>query len=371
MDDADLDDDLALNGEELEDEDEFELDDESSEEKKYESALNDEDELHVSNMLGLDPEEDEIDDFLRRKEAKRELGGIETFMGKTLLNHRMLTREEEVIAAKLVEVGDPRGIEILVKFNQRLVRKIAQRYLGTGMSIEDLVMEGNLGLIRAAELFKADYGWRFSTYAVNWIRQGVQRALANQNSMVRVPVHAQNVRIRIIRALRKIEAEQGSATPERVFERIKIDDPDFKVTFESVNVIMRDFLYLGNNSLNDLLGEESDSSELMSLVSSEKDDLNENSISEGLVAEELKVHMLRALTEREFEVVCNRFGLFGRAQATLEEVGAVFSLTRERIRQIEVNALRKLRIKMRSLGIDYGNFYDLLTERASSGQRLL
>jgi RNA polymerase sigma factor (sigma-70 family) len=378
MEDMDLeDDDLALESNEPDADEDLELDSqdcdlESDSEHEGNSSyeLSEADDAHVNRMLGLDPDDEELEEIHRKKELKREMGGIETFMGKTMFTHRVLNREEEVMAWKLIQDGDKRGMEILVRFNQKLVRKVAQQYIKSGMAIEDLVIEGNLGLIRAAELFEADRGFRFSTYAMSWIRQAITRAIANQNSIVRVPVHVHKLRVKIIRAVNQIRDKEIVATPDRVHDFIKKEEPEFNASLDNVARIMRDFMYLNSSSLNQAIDKDGEGSDLMGMVSSDADSLDESDLSNEYAREELKVQIIRALTQKEFDVICYRFGIFGRPALTLEDVGKYFSLTRERIRQIEVKALRRLRFKLRSVGIDEKNFHDFISAEKSSSKRI-
>lgn len=351
---------------------EIDLDDDDNDDGSEHPVLDSADEVIADNLLGLDPGDDEIEFIRAAKERARSVSSdIEAYMGRSLFNHRTLSKEEEEVASNLVKLDDPRGIEILVRYNQRLVRKVAQKYYKSGMPIEDLVMEGNVGLMRAAQLYDADTGFRFSTYAMNWIKQSIQRAISNQNSIVRLPVHVHNLRNKVIGAAMRLRDEGVIPTAEKVVEALK-DAEIPSLSVENVNRIMNGFTNLSSFALDQ---QRSDSEGLgggsmVDSVSSHQDDLDESELSMQYAIEDLKVEIVRALKQKEFDIICMRFGLFGREPATLEHIGAMLSLTRERIRQIEVQAVRKLKVRFRALGMDESNFLDYFTQNKSSDHRM-
>lgn len=250
----------------------------------------------------------------------------------------LLSAEEEVELAKRMEMGDKHAKSRLIEANLRLVVSIAKRYVGRGMQFLDLIQEGNMGLIKAVEKFEFRRGFKLSTYATWWIRQAITRAIADQARTIRIPVHMVETINKLIRTSRHLIQELGrEPTPEEVAEEMGIT-PD-KV---------REILKIAQEpvSLETPIGEEEDS-HLGDFIEDEDAPAPVDAASFLLLREQIE-SVLDTLNEREQKVLRLRFGLDDGKARTLEEVGREFGVTRERIRQIEAKALRKLRHPQRS-----------------------
>lgn len=250
----------------------------------------------------------------------------------------LLTAEEEIDLARRMEQGDPEAKRRLAEANLRLVVSIAKRYVGRGMLFLDLIQEGNLGLIKAVEKFDYRKGYKFSTYATWWIRQAITRAIADQARTIRIPVHMVETINKLIRISRQLLQELGrEPMPEEIAR--EMDMP-----VEKVREIMK--ISQEPVSLETPIGEEEDS-HLGDFIPDEEAPAPAESAAFTLLKEQL-MEVLDTLTPREEKVLRLRFGLDDGRARTLEEVGKEFNVTRERIRQIEAKALRKLRHPSRS-----------------------
>lgn len=311
------------------------------------------DSQHV-DVLRLDEEEIEPDLFLEEEmEEEEEVtadpmdlsvpGGISLadpirMYLKEIGKIPLLSTEEEIELAKRMEKGDEEARKKLAEANLRLVVSIAKRYAGRGMQFLDLIQEGNLGLIKAVEKFDYRKGYKFSTYATWWIRQAITRAIADQARTIRIPVHMVETINRLIRTSRQMVQELGrEPTPEELAK--KLDMPVERV--REIKKISQDPV-----SLETPIGEEEDS-HLGDFIQDDNVMVPADQATFTLLHEQL-MESLETLTEREQQVLRLRFGLDDGRPRTLEEVGRVFHVTRERIRQIEAKALRKLRHPSRS-----------------------
>ena len=284
-----------------------------------ELLLSDEDEVDMENLDLSIPDGISIEDPVRM--YLKEIGKVP-----------LLSAEEEIELAKRMENGDQEAKKRLAEANLRLVVSIAKRYVGRGMLFLDLIQEGNLGLIKAVEKFDYRKGYKFSTYATWWIRQAITRAIADQARTIRIPVHMVETINKLIRVSRQLLQELGrEPTPEEISEEMGM--PVDRV---------REILKISQEpvSLETPIGEEEDS-HLGDFIQDDNVPVPAEAASFTLLREQL-VEVLGTLTEREQKVLRLRFGLDDGRARTLEEVGKEFNVTRERIRQIEAKALRKL-----------------------------
>ena len=288
-------------------------------------GLDDEEEVELDKIDLSVPEGVSIEDPVRM--YLKEIGKVP-----------LLSAEEEIELAKRMEQGDENAKKRLAEANLRLVVSIAKRYVGRGMLFLDLIQEGNLGLIKAVEKFDYRKGYKFSTYATWWIRQAITRAIADQARTIRIPVHMVETINKLIRVSRQLLQELGrEPTPEEIAE--EMDMPVDRV---------REILKISQKpvSLETPIGEEEDS-HLGDFIQDDNVPVPADAAAFTLLKEQL-VEVLGTLTEREQKVLRLRFGLDDGRARTLEEVGKEFNVTRERIRQIEAKALRKLRHPSRS-----------------------
>ena len=287
--------------------------------------LDDEEEIELDKIDLSVPEGVSIEDPVRM--YLKEIGKVS-----------LLTADEEIELAKRMEQGDEDAKKRLAEANLRLVVSIAKRYVGRGMLFLDLIQVGNLGLIKAVEKFDYRKGYKFSTYATWWIRQAITRAIADQARTIRIPVHMVETINKLIRVSRQLLQELGrEPTPEEIAEEM-----DMNVDR------VREILKISQEpvSLETPIGEEEDS-HLGDFIQDDNVPVPADAAAFTLLKEQL-IEVLGTLTEREQKVLRLRFGLDDGRARTLEEVGKEFNVTRERIRQIEAKALRKLRHPSRS-----------------------
>ncbi|HIQ75609.1 MAG TPA: RNA polymerase sigma factor RpoD [Candidatus Cottocaccamicrobium excrementipullorum] len=290
-----------------------------------EENLDDEEEIDMENIDLSVPEGVSLEDPVRM--YLKEIGKVP-----------LLSSDEEIELAKRIELGDEAAKKRLAEANLRLVVSIAKRYVGRGMQFLDLIQEGNLGLIKAVDKFDYRKGYKFSTYATWWIRQAITRAIADQARTIRIPVHMVETINRLIRVSRQLLQDLGrEPTPEEIAEKMELP-------VERVREIMK--ISQDPVSLETPIGEEEDS-HLGDFIQDDHVAVPADAAAFTLLHEQL-MEVLDTLTEREQKVLRLRFGLDDGRPRTLEEVGKEFNVTRERIRQIEAKALRKLRHPSRS-----------------------
>ncbi|MEF9942303.1 MAG: RNA polymerase sigma factor RpoD [Lachnospiraceae bacterium] len=295
------------------------------EEEELEVVIAEEDEVDVEKIDLTVPDGISIEDPVRM--YLKEIGKVP-----------LLNADEEVELAKRMGEGDEEAKKRLAEANLRLVVSIAKRYVGRGMLFLDLIQEGNLGLIKAVEKFDYQKGFKFSTYATWWIRQAITRAIADQARTIRIPVHMVETINKLIRVSRQLLQELGrEPTPEEI--AVELDMPVERV---------REILKISQEpvSLETPIGEEEDS-HLGDFIQDDNVPVPAEAAAATLLKEQLG-EVLDTLTEREQKVLRLRFGMNDGRARTLEEVGKEFDVTRERIRQIEAKALRKLRHPSRS-----------------------
>ena len=299
--------------------------------------------VNDESEVGSDTEEDfggDIEDILKDNSIAKELSindPVRMYL-KEIGRISLLSLEEETALSERIANGDEEAKNILAESNLRLVVSIAKRYVGRGMLFLDLIQEGNIGLMKAVEKFDANKGYKFSTYATWWIRQAITRAIADQARTIRVPVH-------MVETINKLSRFQRQLTLE--LNREPTDEELAKKMGMTVDRV-REVIKIAQDpvSLETPIGEEDDS-HLGDFVKDERSMSPEEYTIHELLKDEIS-DVLLTLTEREEQVLRLRFGLDDGSCKTLEEVGQMFGVTRERIRQIEAKALRKLRHPSRS-----------------------
>lgn len=306
------------------------------------SAASDIDNANEKELKEIEDTVDPMEEILAgQEEIHKNLDATQLYLGEIGFSP-LLTAEEEVYFARRALKGDEASRKRMIVSNLRLVVKIARRYNNRGLALLDLIEEGNLGLIRAVEKFDPERGFRFSTYATWWIRQTIERAIMNQTRTIRLPIHVVkelNVYLRAARELaQKLDHEP---TAEEIAD--SLDRP-----VEDVTKMLR--LNERITSVDTPIGSDNDKA-LLDIIADEKghgpeDDLQDNDIKSSIVK------WLQELNPKQREVLARRFGLMGYEPSTLEDVGAEIGLTRERVRQIQVEALRRLRDMLGHQGLN-------------------
>lgn len=289
-------------------------------------------------ILETEEEETEMEDY----DTMDEESTIDAFVTdsvkmylKEIGKYPLLSFEEEVALAKRIESGDESAKEELANANLRLVVSVAKRHVGRGMGLQDLIQEGNIGLMKAVAKFDYRKGFKFSTYATWWIRQAITRSIMDQGRTIRIPVHMEETISRINRITREFQEEFGrDATCAEIAERLKGN-----ISPERVSEIMR--IAKAPVSTEKAVGEDGDN--VLSDFLVDEKAVNPEEAAEKMVLRDLMESLLSTLSDREAFVLKKRYGWDGEAPCTLEAVGEMLGVTRERIRQIEAMALRKLR----------------------------
>ena len=285
-------------------------------------------------------------DHITHEDLQRNLDATQMYLSEIGFSP-LLTAEEEVYFARRAQRGDAASRKRMIESNLRLVVKIARRYHNRGLALLDLIEEGNLGLIRAVEKFDPERGFRFSTYATWWIRQTIERAIMNQTRTIRLPIHVVkelNVYLRTARELaHKLDHEPTAEEIARELDR----------PVEDVTRMLR--LNERISSVDTPIGGDSDKA-LLDVIADENDGGPERRLQDADIQESI-VQWLGELTPKHREVLARRFGLLGYEPSTLEDVGREIGLTRERVRQIQVEALRRLRDMLGSQGLSVDTLF--------------
>lgn len=285
--------------------------------------------------------ENDLDDIAYTSSTTNEVDPTQLYL-REIGASPLLSAEEEIQYARLVQAGDLKARNHMIQCNLRLVVKIARRYLNRGLSLLDLIEEGNLGLIRAVEKFDPNRGFRFSTYATWWIRQNIERALMNQTRTIRLPIHViKELNVCLRKAREVAQSIDHEPTSDEIADAMETDK-------EIINKLLR--LNEKTVSFDTPIGEESDKPLLDALAA-------ENEQIPALLHEESDLYnklndLLEQLNDKQKAILSHRFGLRGHEESTLEEVGKEVGLTRERVRQIQVEALKQLRSMMKEEGIE-------------------
>lgn len=324
-------------------ENKIEIQDEDLDNTNEDSLLPDEDIEHIEADEEVEPDfsdETAFPSFHRSKSAAKAMDATQIYLSEIGFSP-LLSAEEEVHYSTLSLKGDVAARKKMIESNLRLVVKISRRYLNRGLPLLDLIEEGNLGLMKAVEKFDPTRGFRFSTYATWWIRQTIERAIMNQTRTIRLPIHVVkelNVYLRAARQLtQKLDHEPSAEEIADMLDKPLEDVQKLLGLNDKVTSVDTPVGYEENKSLLDTIADE-----------------NSLNPAELLTDENLRAHielMLDELTENQQQVIARRFGLRGFEKTTLEEVGKEINLTRERVRQIQVEALKHLRILLERFGL--------------------
>ena len=297
-------------------------------------------------LLDEENEKTKTETWLNQEEVSKTLDATQLYLSEIGYSP-LLTAEEEVYFARRALKGCEASRKRMIVSNLRLVVKIARRYNNRGLALLDLIEEGNLGLIRAVEKFDPERGFRFSTYATWWIRQTIERAIMNQTRTIRLPIHVVKELNVYLRAARELDHEP---TAEDI--ALHLDKP-----IDEVSKMLR--LNERISSVDTPIGGENDKALLDILAddneSSPEDELQDSNIKQNIVS------WLQELNAKQREVLARRFGLMGYEPSTLEDVGAEIGLTRERVRQIQVEGLRRLKDMLSSQGLDLESVFSRLS----------
>jgi RNA polymerase nonessential primary-like sigma factor len=301
-------------------------------------------------LLDKENEKTKTSSWLNQEEVSKTLDATQLYLSEIGYSP-LLTAEEEVYFARRALKGCEASRKRMIVSNLRLVVKIARRYNNRGLALLDLIEEGNLGLIRAVEKFDPERGFRFSTYATWWIRQTIERAIMNQTRTIRLPIHVVKELNVYLRAAREL-AQELDHEPTSEDIALHLDKP-----IDEVSKMLR--LNERISSVDTPIGGENDKALLDILAddneSSPEDELQDSNIKQNIVS------WLQELNVKQREVLARRFGLMGYEPSTLEDVGAEIGLTRERVRQIQVEGLRRLKDMLSSQGLDLESVFSRLS----------
>lgn len=296
------------------------------------------DELLAENEADVEPDEKDTSQMVSRKGSDKFMDSSISWYLEQINKIPLLSREEEDTLARLVREGDENAKNRLIQANLRFVVSIAKKYQTSGISLLDLINEGNMGLIKAAEKFDPDRGFHFISYAVWWVRQGIILAISQKVSLIRLPLNRTADMQKIDSVQKKLENKLGrEPSPSEIAEDLDMDDEEVN----HLRNITQDFI-----SLDSVFGESDDTTYLSMIVDSRTDSPDKNILDESLRDSLNKV--LDTLTEAEREIIKMRFGLDGYEAMSLQQIGTKFNLSKERIRQIEKKAIRRLRHPSRS-----------------------
>jgi RNA polymerase primary sigma factor len=263
---------------------------------------------------------------------------VEKYLNEIAKND-LLTAEEEAELAKKIRMDDSDALEVLVKANLRFVVSVAKQYQNQGLPLSDLINEGNLGLIRAARKFDETRGFKFISYAVWWIRQAIMQSIVEQSRIIRLPVSKIGAYTKITKAFQKFEQEfQREPDVEELMEMLGMTKDEIETYFRVNTVTVSTDSTIGGSI------EDEGSTTLKDMLYDKSDATPEDTMMQKTVENEI-THMLQGLSEREAEIIACYFGLNGKTPMTLEEIGSIYNLTRERVRQIKERCIQRLKEK--------------------------